>query len=146
MWPANGYTKLPIDEDGLLTRTVIVKAHGGALHDAPSGFQVKHNFVVTEDDYIGYLARSQISGLVPVQILEKLKESHFLFLGYAVRAWSMRVFLRRIWDHEKPSDTSWAIQPALDRLDRGFWEKLDVARFDYPLVPFLSELESRLQP
>ena len=109
---------------------------------------VKHNFVVTEDDYIGYLARSQIAGLVPVQILEKLKESHFLFLGYAVRTWSMRVFLRRIWDEQKPSDTSWAIQPALDRLDRGFWEKLDVDAVRTIRLRGLRGLsfERRLQP
>jgi hypothetical protein len=144
MWPPNRYTKLPIDEDGELSRTVIVKVHGGALHDAPPMMEVKHNFVITEDDYIGYLARSPIEALVPVQILEKLKESHFLFLGYAVRAWSLRVLLRRIWSEQKPSATSWAIQPALDKLDRGFWEKLDVERFDFPLSRYVSELERRL--
>ena len=48
--------------------------------------------------YIDYLSRSPIESLVPVQILDKLRDSHCLFLGYTVRDWNLRVFLKRIWE------------------------------------------------
>ena len=33
-----------------------------------------------------------------MQILDKLQDSHCLFLGYTVRDWNLRVFLKRIWE------------------------------------------------
>ena len=140
----NEYVDFPIDDDGELERTVIVKIHGGALHDAPPEFQVKHNFVVTEDDYIGYLSRSPVESLIPLQILNKLRESHFLFLEYGVRDWSLRVFLRRIWADED-HDVSWSVQRGLDKVDHGFWEKLDVERLDVPVGAYVEELERHMR-
>jgi hypothetical protein len=140
----NSYVGFPIDEYGELSRTVIVKIHGGALHDAPREFRVKHNYCITQDDFIDFLSRSPISSLVPLQILEKLLESHFLFLGYGVRDWSLRVFLWRIWSEQAPGANSWAIQRTLDKVDRGFWEKLDVERYEAPLPAYLHELEKHL--
>jgi hypothetical protein len=78
-----------------------------------------------------------------VQLLDKLCESHFLFLGYGVRDWSLRVFLRRIWNKGLHG---WAIQRNFDRVDRGFWERLDVERLDVPLPAYLRELERHLEP
>jgi TIR domain/SIR2-like domain len=140
----NAYVGFPIDEYGELSRTVIVKIHGGAIHDAPREFRLKHNYVITEDDHIGYLSRSPIQSLVPFQILEKLLESHFLFLGYGVRDWSLRVFLWRIWSEQAPGANSWSIQQTLDKVDRGFWEKLDVERYEAPLPAYVAELEKHL--
>ena len=55
------------------------------------------NYVITEDDYIGYLSDSPIGQVVPTTCSTKLRYSHFLFLGYAMRDWNLRVFLQRIW-------------------------------------------------
>jgi SIR2-like domain len=87
-----------------------MKVHGGAVHDAPPGLEVPAGFVVTEDDYIGFLSESSVENLVPTQLLTKLRDSHFLFLGYGVREWSLRVFLRRMWHEGEPGATSWAVQ------------------------------------
>jgi len=59
MTPPNDYVGLPIDEDGVLARTVIVKIHGGVLHDAPAAYSLQHNFVITEDDYAGNLRETE---------------------------------------------------------------------------------------
>ena len=59
------------------------------------------SFVVTEDDHIDYLAQADISSLVPVTLVARLRRSHFLFLGYPLRDWGLRVFLHRIWGREK---------------------------------------------
>jgi hypothetical protein len=140
----NEYVDFPIDDDGDLQRTVIMKIHGGPLHDGPAnGRQLDRNYVITEDDYIGYLSRSTAESLVPTQLLRLLRESHLLFLGYGVRAWSLRVFLQRVWVDER-LERSWSIQPTLDRLDRGFWDRLHVERFAYPLSDYVDELERHL--
>ena len=91
------YGKFPIGEDYELERTLIVKIHG-AVDGNIGDYRWKENYVITEDHYIDYLSRSPIESLVPVQILDKLRDSHCLFLGYTVRDWNLRVFLKRIWE------------------------------------------------
>ncbi len=142
----NEYVEFPIDEYGELSRTVIMKVHGGALHDAPPGLQVPTGFVVTEDDYIGFLSESPVENLVPTQLLTKLRDSHFLFLGYGVREWSLRVFLRRVWHEGEPGATSWAVQAGADEVDDDFWRTLEVERFDLPPSGYLADLEQFLCP
>jgi hypothetical protein len=140
----NEYVEFPIDDYGDLSRSVIVKVHGGAMHDAPRGLQVPTGFVVTEDDYIGFLSESPVENLVPIQLLTKLRDSHFLFLGYSVREWSLRVFLRRVWHEGEPGATSWAVQAGADEVDDDFWRTLEVERFDRSPADYLADLEQFL--
>ena len=71
----NAYAAFPIDEYGELARTVIVKIHG-AVDGSLGEFRWRENYVITEDHYIDYLSRSPVESLVPIQILDKLRESH----------------------------------------------------------------------
>jgi SIR2-like domain/TIR domain len=140
----NEYVELPIDEEGALERTVIVKLHGGGVDLGPAG-QLRENFVITEDDYIGYLTQSPISGLIPLQILNKLRESHFLFLGYRMRDWTLRVFLQRIWGEQRVGARSWAVEdPGVDTVDRELWDHFGVHVIEQPVLDFLNEVEYEL--
>ena len=141
----NEYVEFPIDDYGDLSRTIILKVHGGAVHDAPPGLKIPTGFLVTEDDYIGFLSESPVENLVPAQLLNKLRESHFLFLGYGVREWSLRVFLRRVWHDDGPGATSWAVQAGADELDDDFWRTLEVERFDASPADYLADLEQLLR-
>jgi hypothetical protein len=141
----NQYVELPIDEDLDLARPVIVKIHGGPAFDAPPEFQLRDNFVVTEDDYISYLSHGTVESLIPTQILGKLKASHYLFLGHGMRHWSVRVFLRRVWSGQTHLGAkSWAVQRDLDTVEMEFWEKFDVERITVPLPTYVSELGAAL--
>ena len=142
----NEYVDLPIDEDGELERTVIVKLHGGAADLGPEGLvALRDNFVITEDDYIGYLTQSPVESLIPLQILNKVRDSHFLFLGYRMRDWSLRVFLQRIWGEQPLEARSWAVvDPGLDVVERELWDHFGVNVVEEPLAEFLNELESEL--
>jgi hypothetical protein len=137
----NEYVEFPIDDYGELSRTIIMKVHGGAVHDAPPGLRVPTGFVVTEDDYIGYLSECSVENLVPTQLLTKLRDSHFLFLGYGVREWSLRVFLRRVWHEGEPGATSWAVQAGADEVDDDFWRNLEVERFALSPADYLDDLQ-----
>ena len=142
----NEYVDFPIDDYGDLSRPIILKVHGGAVHDAPPGLQVPTGFVVTEDDYIGFLSESPVESLIPAQLLTKLRDSHFLFLGYGVREWSLRVLLRRVWHEGAPGATSWAVQAGADEVDDDFWRTLEVERFDLSPADYLAALEQCLIP
>jgi hypothetical protein len=140
----NEYVEFPIDDYGDLSRTIILKVHGGAVYDAPPALQVPTGFVITEDDYIGFLSESPVENLVPTQLLTKLRDSHFLFLDYSVHEWSLRVFLRRVWHEGEPGATSWAVEGGADDVDDDFWRTLEVERFSLSPADYLTDLEQFL--
>jgi SIR2-like domain len=124
-----------------LDRSVILKIHG-AVNRVDSE---RDSYVITEDNYIDYLARSDISNLVPVTIAAKLRRSHFLFLGYSLRDWNLRVILHRIWGEQKLSYRSWAVRHGPEPLEREYWAKRDVKLFDAKLEDYIATLAAALQ-
>ena len=114
------YVEFPIDDDGQLERAVIVKIHGG-VDGHEGGLEWRNNYVVTEDHYIDYLPTHNIQDHLPIQILDKLTGSRCLFLGYPLRNWNARVFLRRIWRGRPISENSWAIEQDPDPLEKASW-------------------------
>ena len=107
-WLPDGEARLverPNEYRGLLLdqRSVIVNIHGAIDRAAPE----RDSFVITEDHYIDYLTRTDISNLIPVTLAARLRRSHFLFLGYSLRDWNLRVILHRIWGEQKLSWKSW---------------------------------------
>lgn len=116
----NKYGGFPIGDYGELERTVIVKIHG-AVDGNRGEYRWTGNYVITEDHYIDYLSVRPIGEVVPIQILDKLRNSHCLFLGYTMRDWNLRVFLKRIWGGQPLDTKSWAVQREPDMLEREFW-------------------------
>jgi SIR2-like domain/TIR domain len=139
----NKYGEFPIGEDFELDRTVIVKIHG-AVDGNVGDYRWKGNYVITQDHYIDYLSRSPVETLVPVQILDQLRESHCLFLGYPVRDWNLRVFLKRIWEDGRIEAQSWAIEPDPDALERGFWKRSSVDLYAADPADYVGQLHERL--
>jgi hypothetical protein len=114
------YVDFPIGDDGQLERAVIVKIHGGDDGNE-GGVMWRNNYVVTEDHYIDYLPTHNVQDHLPIQILDKLTGSRCLFLGYVLRNWNARVFLRRIWRGKPISESSWAIEQDPDPLEKASW-------------------------
>jgi DNA-binding SARP family transcriptional activator len=129
-------TELSLDR-----RTVILRLHGRVDHDESREWE---SFVVTEDDYIGYLAPGELASVVPVALAAKLRRSHFLFLGYALREWHMRLLLNRMWGDEKVGYRSWSVQPTASNLEVEFWRRRDVDVFDVALEEYVASLHQRL--
>ena len=127
----NEYADLPLAD-----RTVILKMHGAIDRTDPD----RDSFVITEDHYIEYLARTDISNLVPATIRAKIKKSHLLFLGYSMRDWNLRVILHRIWGEQVLTYKSWAIQHAPEPVEQKFWAKRDVEILDVSLEEYVENL------
>jgi|SRR5882724_1611760 len=145
-WPPDGEAYLiekPNEYRGLALdqRPVILKIHGTADRSNAE----RDSFVITEDHYIDYLTRTDLSSLVPVTLAAKLRKSHFLFLGYSLRDWNLRVILHRIWGEQKLSYKSWAIQREPQPIDQQFWRKRDVDILDVPLERYVVALNERMQ-
>jgi hypothetical protein len=100
-------------------RTVILKIHGAVDRDDPK----RDSYVITEDNYIDYLAQKDISNLIPVSLMSSMSESHFLFLGYSLADWNLRVILQRVWGEQQFDKRfqSWAIQLNPSLLEQKLW-------------------------
>ena len=81
-----------------------------------------------------------VESLVPVQILGKLTDSHCLFLGYAMRDWHLRVFLKRIWRGQPLGSKSWAVERDPDVLEKDFWSQFGVEFFAAALDEYVEAL------
>ena len=124
-----------------LDRTVILKLHGQVERTAARSWE---SFVVTEDDYIDYLAQTEVAAAVPVSLAAKLRRSHFLFLGYTMADWNLRVILHRLWGDQPLSYHSWAVQPEPKPLEREFWHRRDVDVFELPFEQYVEILSGYL--
>jgi len=137
----NEYAGLPIiAEDLSLRRTVIVRING-AVNDPDVGFPWQDNYVITEDHYIDYLSGRAAGEVVPAQILAKLKRANYLFLGYAIDDWRMRVFLQRVWKGARLGRAKyWAVEQEPDALERDLWQQAGVRLYQSPLTDYLKGL------
>ncbi len=129
-------TELSLDR-----RTILLKLHG-AVDPLPE--REWESFVITEDDYIDYLGHSELTAVVPVVLAARLRRSHFLFLGYDMADWNLRLILYRIWGERTVPYRSWAVQRAPSPLAQAFWRRFDVAALDVDPHSYLELLERRL--
>jgi hypothetical protein len=140
---ANDYVDFPIDEYGNVERTIILKVHG-AFDRARSAQPSHESYVITEDDYIDYMSRTPIESLVPVQLLNTMRENYVLFLGYPVRDWNSRVFLQRVWGEQPLGAKSWSIASNAEIVEKKFWNEFGVDLFDVALTTYCNELGGQL--
>ena len=80
---------------------------------------------------------------MPVTLAAKLRRSHFLFLGYSLRDWNLRVILHRIAGAQSLTYKSWAVQLSPTELDQKFWRRRDVDVLDMPLERYVGALRGR---
>jgi SIR2-like domain len=132
----NEYTDLAVTE-----RTVILKMHGAIDRKDPD----RDSYVITEDHYIDYLTRTDLSNLVPVLLAARLRKSHFLFLGYSMRDWNLRVILHRIWGEQRLGYKSWAIQLAPEPIEQEFWNKRGVDILRVSLEDYVQTLREAVR-
>jgi hypothetical protein len=129
-------------EIALGERTVILKIHGGVDRDDSD----RDGYVITEDHYIDFLTRTELNQLIPPEILATFKRSRFLFLGYSLNDWNMRVILLRIWQEQEFGYASWAIQKDPTVVEQVLWNSRGVKVLNIPLETYIDELSRRIAP
>lgn len=125
----------------LAERSVILKIHGAVDRDDELG----DSYVITEDNYIDYLAQEENVGrLIPAYLMARMRSSHFLFLGYGMRDWNVRVILRLIWAGQARRFQSWAVQLDPGEIDRKMWDRNGVEIVDAPLEAWVDGMRGLL--
>ncbi len=138
----------------LKTTTVIYKMHGTVDRQTNEW----DSFVITEDDYIDFLSRMTGQTAVPAQFMRHFKTRHFLFLGYGLRDWNLRVVLKNLRtvlpatneqrslaaeDDEDDEMRSWAIQYKPSELEIELWRARKVKIYDVNINEFVQKLRAR---
>jgi hypothetical protein len=102
---------------------VVLKIHGTIDRSNPP---TREGYVITEDHYIEYLAEEPLEKLLPAVFLTKLRGNHLLFLGYSLRDWNLRVFLRHLKRNPKQAYKAWAVLPFADAMEEQFWRRQEI--------------------
>ena len=121
--------------------SVVYKMHGAIDRRQR---RVGH-YVITEDDYIEFLTRMTRRSVIPKIFAEPFQTRPFLFLGYGLYDWNLRVILNRIQDFRRyPKFRSWAIETLSKPVERKLWEARGVDVYDgLTLDQFLAELKKQ---
>ena len=96
--------------------------------------------MITEDNYIDYLSGGDIGALIPIALWQRMTSNSFLFLGYSLSDWNLRVILHRLWGDQPLSYRSWAVQPEAKPLEREFWRRRDVEVVELPFEDYAETL------
>ena len=146
---APGAEPRPIDvpntyaaELSLERRTVLLRLHG-AVDPFPD--REWESFVITEDDYIDYLGRSDLVSSVPVALAAHLRRTHFLFIGYEMVDWNLHLVMHRVWGDRPLAYRSWALDPEPSALEQAFWRRFDVDVLEVEPDEYVGLLERRLE-
>lgn len=125
-----------IDPELLGKTNIIYKMHGTVRPDADRW----DSFVITEEDYVTFLYR--MKNAVPSAFRTYFSERAFLFLGYGLRDWNLRLLLKQV---SNPKMKSWAILYQPSFFERTLWQGRNVKIYDMKLEEFVSAMEERLR-
>lgn len=150
-WPHGASEPVPTAPNTLdidLAKTTVVYKMHGTIDRSDSRWD---NFVITEEDYIDFLSRMTSNAAVPSLFYQHFRERSFLFLGYGLGDWNLRVILKNLTrlltrrDGRGDEDVlpSWAIQFRPSELERMLWKKRGVSIFDLDIEQFVARLEAQ---
>ena len=132
--PKTYFKQIPFTE-----RATIAKIHGTVAREADED----DSFVVTENHYISYLSADEFESLIPKDIFIRMNKCHFLFLGYSLRDWNLRVILQRLWG-DRAKYQHWSIQHGTDRIEEKAWSQKNVDLLDADLADYVAHLTRTL--
>jgi hypothetical protein len=118
----------------LAKTTVIYKMHGSVDRTQHQ----MNDFVITEDDYIDFLTRMIGQTAVPAQFMAHFRTHRFLFMGYGLNDWNLRVILNNLQARK-----SWAIQYRPSAVEKRLWDKRNVDIYDVDINEFTRQLRAR---
>ncbi len=135
----------------LKTTNVIYKMHG----TVDRILQKWDSYVITEDDYVDFLSRMTSQAAVPALFMRHFRTRNFLFLGYGLGDWNLRVVLRNLESmalsggdanaSEEATDElrSWAIQYHPSDLEVELWNARRVKVYDVDINEFVAKMRAQ---
>jgi hypothetical protein len=117
-------------------RNVIYKVHGSVRAESRRW----DSFVITEEDYVDFLSRmnSRSNAAVPAAFKSYFTDRAFLFLGYGLRDWNLRVLIKQLGLTKLSS----AILHNPSKVEEELWRKRQVKIYDLTLEEFVKGMEA----
>lgn len=122
-----------------LNRTLILKIHGAVDRK----YWQRSSFVITEDDYIDYVA-FRIPDQIPATLVDEIQSRRFLFLGYSLSDWNLRVLLRSIKVRSPFKEPTLAVMNSHEEWDPMYWKRHGVLLEKCPLKEYMATLNEQL--
>jgi len=128
----------------LMMTTVVFKMHGTVVPHSEEW----DGYVITEEDYVEFISRLISKTAIPPILSSHFLDRSFLFLGYSLRDWNLRVVLRNLSRQLEGRDedhlASWAIQRAPSKLETELWSRRKVKLYDETVERFSEGLTAEL--
>jgi hypothetical protein len=116
-------------------RPVILKLHGSVVNCTQG------SYVITEDHYIRYTARIDHHALPRTIVARWI---NFLYLGYSMRDFNLRVIVRRLQESDGMARVSWAVLRNPTAKETAYWQTNNVALISLDLAQYVEKLEAIL--
>jgi hypothetical protein len=122
-------------------RPILFKMHGSVDRED----REQDWFLITEEHYVDFLGRPDNSQIPPM-LMKLMRNRNFLFLGYGLRDWNIRVMLRKLMLTRNPAQkvNSWAVVKKASVAEKRLWGAHGVKIFEVDLQTFAEELQARL--
>ncbi len=123
------------------TQPIVLKLHGSLDRENRDN----DAFLITEEHYVDFLGRPS-GEQIPAMLATAMRRKSFLFLGYGLRDWNIRVLLRKLAEGRGVSEKirSWAIVRDPGLAEQELWRAQDVEMYDIDLGEFVNGLEAVL--
>ena len=139
--------RLADPDTGKPKRPILFKMHGSV--DRKN--RTNDSYLITEDDYVDYLGRDQ-GKYIPPYIENLMRGNNFLFLGYSLEDWNIRVILRKLLisiPSGKPAEEAerirfWAIVRGRSDAEQRIWQHRNLNIYPMDLREFTDRLVAEL--
>jgi len=136
-----------------LTKTTVVYKMHGTVNRVMKEWD---SYVITEEDYVDFLSRMTGQSAVPAQFMRHFRSRHFLFMGYGLNDWNLRVVLNNLrtvlpsfggpappQPEEEEDLRSWAIQFRPSDLEVELWNARKVRIYDVDINEFVKRMREQ---
>jgi SIR2-like domain len=132
--------RLANPQTGEPTAPIVFKMHGSIDRKEPKN----DSYLITEGDYVDYLGRDQ-GNYVPPYIDGLMEGKNFLFLGYSLEDWNVRVILSKLLSRIRPHDVRcWAIVLGRSEAEQRIWQSQSLNIYPMDLLKFSNKLAAEL--
>lgn len=120
---------------------IVLKLHG-SVHEEEH--RAEEYYLITEENYVDFLGRPE-GGQLPQMLAAHMRPRSFLFLGYGLKDWNIRVMLRKLAETRARNRVrSWAIVLRPTPADRTLWQAQDVTLHSIDLADLARKLSETL--
>jgi hypothetical protein len=101
-------------------------------------------YLITEEDYVDFLGRAD-GRYVPPYVSALMQGKDFLFLGYSLEDWNVRVILRKLLTRSAAGSVKfWAIVSGHSEVEQQVWQAQNLNIYPMDLLAFSEELARHL--